>query len=80
MLRCGNIIRSLITHHNSIDDQGELTYGKVGEWQFDKRTYLDGPPPRNLSLPPPGVPESVVTLINLINEATANLPNWDDVH
>ncbi|KAL0375571.1 UNVERIFIED_CONTAM: Hydroxyproline O-arabinosyltransferase RDN2, partial [Sesamum calycinum] len=39
--------------------KGELTYGKVGEWQFDKRTYLDGPPPRNLSLPPPGVPESV---------------------
>ncbi|KAL0290623.1 UNVERIFIED_CONTAM: Hydroxyproline O-arabinosyltransferase RDN2 [Sesamum angustifolium] len=59
--------------------KGELTYGKVGEWQFDKRTYLDGPPPRNLSLPPPGAPESVVTLINLINEATANLPNWDDV-
>ncbi|KAK4406382.1 Hydroxyproline O-arabinosyltransferase RDN2 [Sesamum angolense] len=59
--------------------KGELTYGKIGEWQFDKRTYLDGPPPRNLSLPPPGVPESVVTLINLINEATANLPNWDDV-
>ncbi|KAL6570123.1 hypothetical protein OROMI_014637 [Orobanche minor] len=38
---------------------GKLTYGKTGEWRFDKRTYLDGPPPRNLSLPPPGVPESV---------------------
>lgn len=40
--------------------QGELTYGKIGEWRFDKRSYLRGPPPRNLSLPPPGVPESVV--------------------
>jgi hypothetical protein len=41
--------------------QGELTYGKKGEWRFDKRSYLSGPPPRNLSLPPPGVPESVVS-------------------
>ncbi|KAK3038956.1 hypothetical protein RJ639_027441 [Escallonia herrerae] len=40
--------------------KGELTYGKFGEWRFDKRSYLRGPPPRNLSLPPPGVPESVV--------------------
>ncbi|KAA8519964.1 hypothetical protein F0562_014220 [Nyssa sinensis] len=41
--------------------KGELTYGKIGEWHFDKRSYLSGPPPRNLSLPPPGVPESVCT-------------------
>ncbi|VAH06948.1 unnamed protein product [Triticum turgidum subsp. durum] len=40
--------------------KGELTYGKIGEWRFDKRSYLRSPPPRNLSLPPPGVPESVV--------------------
>ncbi|KAF8395699.1 hypothetical protein HHK36_019649 [Tetracentron sinense] len=40
--------------------KGELTYGKIGEWRFDKRSYLSGPLPRNLSLPPPGVPESVV--------------------
>uniref|UniRef100_N1R0N8 Hydroxyproline O-arabinosyltransferase-like domain-containing protein n=1 Tax=Aegilops tauschii TaxID=37682 RepID=N1R0N8_AEGTA len=39
--------------------KGELTYGKIGEWRFDKRSYLRSPPPRNLSLPPPGVPESV---------------------
>lgn len=43
-----------------VDDQGELTYGVKGEWRFDKRSYLDDPPPQNLSLPPPGVPESVV--------------------
>ncbi|KAF6155405.1 hypothetical protein GIB67_019931 [Kingdonia uniflora] len=38
---------------------GELTYGKIGEWRFDKRSYLRGPPPKNLTMPPPGVPESV---------------------
>ena len=43
--------------------QGELTYGKVGEWRFDKRQYLNGPPPKNLTLPPPAVPETVVSLI-----------------
>ncbi|XP_020103518.1 hydroxyproline O-arabinosyltransferase 3 [Ananas comosus] len=58
--------------------KGELTYGKFGEWRFDKRSFLHGPPPRNLSLPPPGVPESVVTLVKMVNEATANIPGWDD--
>ncbi|KAL0397640.1 UNVERIFIED_CONTAM: Hydroxyproline O-arabinosyltransferase RDN2 [Sesamum calycinum] len=57
--------------------KGELIYGKIGEWRFDKRSYLDGPPPQNLSLPPAGVPESVVTLVKMVNEATANIPNWD---
>lgn len=45
--------------------KGELTYGKIGEWRFDKRLYLRGPPPKNLTLPPPRVPESVVcTLVS----------------
>ncbi|KAH9602796.1 hypothetical protein KSS87_023253 [Heliosperma pusillum] len=57
--------------------KGELTYGKIGEWRFDKRSHLRGPPPRNLSLPPKGVPESVVTLVTMVNEATANIPDWD---
>lgn len=57
--------------------KGELTYGKIGEWRFDKRSHLRGPPPRNLPLPPPGVPESVVTLVKMVNEATANIPGWD---
>ncbi|KAJ0103241.1 hypothetical protein Patl1_05332 [Pistacia atlantica] len=57
--------------------KGELTYGKIGEWRFDKRSYLRGPPPKNLPLPPAGVPESVVTLVKMVNEATANLPNWE---
>lgn len=59
--------------------KGELTYGKIGEWRFDKRSHLRGPPPKNLSLPPPGVPESVVTLVKMVNEATANIPNWEAV-
>lgn len=57
--------------------KGELTYGKIGEWRFDKRSYLRGPPPKNLSLPPPGVPESVVRLVKMVNEATANIPGWE---
>ncbi|KAJ4840565.1 Hydroxyproline O-arabinosyltransferase rdn2 [Turnera subulata] len=57
--------------------KGELTYGKIGEWRFDKRSYLRAPPPKNLPLPPPGVPQSVVTLVRMVNEATANLPNWE---
>lgn len=57
--------------------KGELTYGKIGEWRFDKRSYLQVAPPRNLSLPPPGVPESVVRLVKMVNEATANIPGWD---
>ncbi|GFP89920.1 hypothetical protein PHJA_001135800 [Phtheirospermum japonicum] len=42
--------------------KGELLTDERGEWRFDKRTYLDGPPPRNLSFPPQGVPESVVCM------------------
>ncbi|KAI4337281.1 hypothetical protein L6164_015717 [Bauhinia variegata] len=56
--------------------KGELTYGKIGEWRFDKRSYDHVAPPKNLPLPPPGVPESVVTLVKMVNEATANIPNW----
>ncbi|CAM8919807.1 unnamed protein product [Rhodiola kirilowii] len=59
--------------------KGELTDGKIGEWHFDKRSYLDGPLPRNLPLPPSGAPESVVMLIKMLNEATSNIPNWDSV-
>ncbi|KAK8516939.1 hypothetical protein V6N12_032139 [Hibiscus sabdariffa] len=68
---------SVLNLNSSFDIQGELTYGKIGEWRFDKRSYLQAPPPRNLPLPPPGVPESVVTLVKKVNEATANIPNWD---
>ncbi|GER35308.1 hypothetical protein STAS_11580 [Striga asiatica] len=64
------------TYGCDYDLQGKMTYGKIGEWRFDKRSYDDIWPPKNLSLPPPGVPESVVTLVKMVNEATANIPNW----
>lgn len=38
-------------------------FGKFGEWRFDKRSYSGGAPPKNLSMPPQGVPESVVRTI-----------------
>ncbi|ESW13492.1 hypothetical protein PHAVU_008G201100 [Phaseolus vulgaris] len=60
--------------------KGVLTYGKIGEWRFDKRSYLMGPPPKNLPLPPPGVPESVVRLVKMVNEATANIPEWESIN
>jgi hypothetical protein len=53
--------------------QGELTYGKIGEWRFDKRSFHDGPPPRNLTLPPPGVPESVVRVPSRKSESCTEI-------
>ncbi|CAH2061050.1 unnamed protein product [Thlaspi arvense] len=65
------------TYGCDFDMKGKILYGKIGEWRFDKRSYGDKPPPRNLTLPPQGVPESVVTLVSMVNEATANIPNWE---
>ncbi|KAL6606085.1 hypothetical protein ACP70R_041738 [Stipagrostis hirtigluma subsp. patula] len=65
------------TYGCDYDMKGKLTYGKIGEWRFDKRSFENKPPPRNLPLPPNGVPQSVVTLVKMVNEATANIPNWD---
>ena len=39
---------------------GMFTPGKVGEWRFDKRTYSQMPPPRNLGEPPPGMANNLV--------------------
>uniref|UniRef100_R7WBE7 Hydroxyproline O-arabinosyltransferase-like domain-containing protein n=1 Tax=Aegilops tauschii TaxID=37682 RepID=R7WBE7_AEGTA len=71
---------SFIIHYTygcDYDMKGKLTYGKIGEWRFDKRSYENKPPPRNLPLPPNGVPQSVVTLVKMVNEATASIPNWE---
>jgi len=51
-----------------------FTYG----CDYSLKSFQNGPPPRNLTLPPPGVPESVVMLVKKVNEASANLPRWDD--
>ncbi|KAK9735947.1 hypothetical protein RND81_04G240000 [Saponaria officinalis] len=65
------------TYGNEYSLKGELMYGKIGEWRFEKRMYLTQPPPRNLTLPPPGVPETVVRLVKMLNEASANIPGWE---
>lgn len=64
------------TYGNDYTLDGVFTPGKIGAWRFDKRSYMGSAPPRNLSLPPKGVPETVVTLIEMINEASWNIPNW----
>lgn len=58
--------------------KGEHMPGKFGEWRFDKRTWSGGAPPRNLTLPPKGVPEPVVRLISAINDATFSLKDWQE--
>ena len=61
-LNSWSLFISWVIYFKLVTLQGELTYGKIGEWRFDKRSFLSGPPPKNLTLPPPGVPESVVCL------------------
>ncbi|KAI4996235.1 hypothetical protein ZWY2020_046826 [Hordeum vulgare] len=58
--KLGNTFIMHFTYGCDYTLKGVLTYGKIGEWRFDKRSYQDRPPPRNLTLPPLGVPESVV--------------------
>lgn len=36
--------------------------GKEGEWRFDKRTYTELPPPRDLKAPPPGIENALVRM------------------
>ncbi|THG04999.1 hypothetical protein TEA_014497 [Camellia sinensis var. sinensis] len=55
----GNKFIIHFTYGCDYDMKGKLTYGKIGEWRFDKRSYTTAWPPKNLPLPPPGVPESV---------------------
>ena len=58
---------------------GTFTPGIMGEWRFDKRSYSQSPPPRNLSQPPSGMKNDLVRLlVDIINEATAEIPGWDE--
>lgn len=57
---------------------GVFTPGKFGAWRFDKRSYINRPPPRDLPLPPSGMQNDLVRfLINAINEASDAIPGWD---
>ncbi|XP_044471554.1 hydroxyproline O-arabinosyltransferase 1-like isoform X3 [Mangifera indica] len=52
------------TYGCDYDMMGKLTYAKIGEWRFDKRSCDNVVPLKNLPLPPPGVPESAALLKN----------------
>lgn len=48
-------------------------------WKFDKREFGGKAPPRNLPPPPENVNNNLVRLIvAMVNEATDNIPCWDD--
>jgi len=50
-----------------------------GDWRFNKRDYMSKPPPRHLPEPPAAVKNDLVrTLIRAINDATSNIPYWDE--
>ena len=46
---------------------GKFTPGKIGQWRFDKRSYMGSFPPKQLAPPPKNVPELVQKLIEMIN-------------
>ncbi len=48
------------TYGNDYTLEGVFTPGKYGAWRFDKRTYAEKPPPRNLGPPPQGMKNELV--------------------
>eukprot|EP00878_Enallax_costatus_P018039 GHUV01018967.1.p1 GENE.GHUV01018967.1~~GHUV01018967.1.p1 ORF type:complete len:389 (+),score=99.42 GHUV01018967.1:186-1352(+) len=68
------------TYGNDFTADGKYTPGKFGFWRFDKRTYVK-PPPRRLGDPPEKMQNDMVrALISHINEATENIPCWDEYY
>ena len=60
---------------------GEHMPGKIGEWRFDKRTYHDKAPPRNLEQPPANMKNDLVRglvygLVLLSEQASLDRPAW----
>ncbi len=49
------------TYGNDYTLEGEFTPGKIGAWRFDKRSYSEKPPPRNLGAPPDGMKNELVS-------------------
>lgn len=62
------------TYGNDYTLEGVFTPGKYGAWRFDKRTYSDKPPPRNLGAPPAGMANELVSLIPLTVHRQSFLP------
>lgn len=72
-----------LTYPCSYDKDGNVTANESDKvvWQFEKRKYGDKPPPLNLDQPPANVENALVrTIISMINEATANIPCWQQYH
>lgn len=80
-LKADNGLDAVIIHYtygNDFNEQGEMTYGKVGSWHWDKRDYMDKYPPREVPPLPPGCNNEVVKeLMRRVSEAAAALPDWD---
>ncbi|KAG2489819.1 hypothetical protein HYH03_011768 [Edaphochlamys debaryana] len=73
-----------LTYPVWFDKDGNQTDPSTGgnvTWHFEKREYEYVAPPRGLLLPPPNAHNNLVRLmISMINEATDNIPCWDDYH
>ncbi|GLI67444.1 hypothetical protein VaNZ11_011637 [Volvox africanus] len=69
-----------LTYPCRYDKDGNMTDNStLAVYTFDKRDYSVKPPPRNLPEPPPFVQNNLVRLIvAMVNEATENIPCWDD--
>ncbi|GLC53212.1 hypothetical protein PLESTB_000720300 [Pleodorina starrii] len=69
-----------LTYPCRFDKDGNMTDNStLAAYTFDKRDYSVKPPARNLPEPPPFVQNNLVRLIvAMVNEATENIPCWDD--
>ena len=68
------------TYGNDYDQAGQMTYGKVGHWHFDKRDYSGQYPPKNISQLPANIDSPALRrLIDSINEASAACDSWEFV-
>ena len=69
-----------LTYPLRYTEQGKYTENETQVfWKFDKRSYTGSVPPRRLPPPPETVTNALVRLvIKMVNEATENIPCWDD--
>ena len=49
---------------------------QIGSWHFDKRDFEASYPPKNYELPTKCRAKAMVRVVEMINEATAHIPNW----
>ena len=64
------------TYGNDYTLEGVFTPGKYGAWRFDKRTYADKPPPRNIGPPPAGMKNELVSIVPLTMYAVCSAILW----